>query len=65
MPWIASKYYTKCAECGDRVIEGERVFWDPDTQKVYCEANGCGEEFVSSNSLGQPPATSLRPRRDS
>lgn len=40
MPWINAKYSGKCAECDHQIDEGDRVLFNPDESKVYCETCG-------------------------
>ena len=46
MPWIESRYTARCAECKEAIFAGEKCWWEPDSRKVYCEGNGCGEEMA-------------------
>lgn len=41
MPWIDSKFPGTCAECGDEIEEGDRIYYNG---KPYCATCGDGEE---------------------
>jgi ribosomal protein S27E len=47
--WIRAKYNSNCAECESDIEEGERIVFDTETRKIYC--NDCGEEVA-----GEDPA---------
>lgn len=40
MPWIKANWSGKCAECGDKIIEGDNIFYLAKT--TYCAE--CGKE---------------------
>jgi ribosomal protein S27E len=48
--WMTSKRDSHCTECEGTIEEGERIVYDSDTYKAYC--NSCGEEVA-----GQDPFT--------
>lgn len=43
MPWIKTKWATKCAECRVELEEGDKAFFDPATKKCYCDV--CGPDY--------------------
>ncbi len=44
MPWINAKYKQSCFGCSERVEEGDKVFYDYHTRRVFCGNDECGGE---------------------
>lgn len=42
MPWMNSKYHSRCTECHEVIDEGDRMLYDFKERKAYCA--DCGKE---------------------
>lgn len=42
-----AKRNSKCTECRIEIYEGDRIVYDPETYKAYCDS--CGEEVAGTD----------------
>jgi len=45
--WMSAKYDGECSECESIIAAGDRIVFDKDTRKVYC--NSCGEDMIGED----------------
>lgn len=43
---MQAKHDGECSECGEDILEGDDIVWDPHEGKAYCM--NCGQELLDA-----------------